>query len=274
LSLVAELRDSRELLGNLALREIRGKYKRTVLGQAWSLVNPLAQMLIYTLVFSFIFRIQPAPGDPSGLDYFALWLMCGLLPWTFFVGVMTGGMTSLVDNAPLILKVWFPRYVLPASVMIAGLVTFGFELLVLLVALIIAGGMPLPYLPILVLAMLLLGLVGFGLALLLSVANVYFRDTQHFVSIAVQVWFYLTPIIYPASLVTDQIEAGGYPTWWIGVYEANPMVAFVNIFRALLYDNRIPDGADVLLAVGATVVSLLVGATVFRRRQDVLAEEL
>lgn len=274
MALVSELSGSRELLVNLTLREIRGKYKRTALGQLWSLVNPIAQMVIYTLVFSFILRIDPGPGEPSGLDIFALWLMCGLLPWTFFVNVVNGGMGSLVANASLILKVWFPRLVLPTSVMIAALVTFAVEMGVLVGALLLVGGRPLAYLPLTVLAMGLLGLFALGIGTALSVANVYFRDTAHFMAIFLQVLFYLTPIIYPASLVTDQIAAGGHPSWWATVYEANPMAVFTDIFRALLYDNRLPELGSWGWALLATSVSLGVGLFVFRRREPLLAEEL
>src|SRR3546814_661038 len=104
---------ARELLANLTIREIKGKYRRTVFGQLWSLVNPLVLMLIYTFVFAFIFRVSPPPGSPSGLDIFPLWLLCGLLPWIFFSNVVSLGTGSIVDNAPLIQKVYFPRLVLP-----------------------------------------------------------------------------------------------------------------------------------------------------------------
>src|SRR5450830_2139978 len=100
---------SRELLFNLTSREVRGQYKRTIFGQLWSLANPLALMLIYTFVFGLIFRSNPRPGDPSGLDVFALWLLCGLLPWTFFSSVINSGAGSLLANANLIQKVSFSR---------------------------------------------------------------------------------------------------------------------------------------------------------------------
>jgi len=100
-----EMLASRELLINLTMREVKGKYKRTVFGQLWSLANPLALMLIYTFVFAFIIRIELAPGDPSGLNVFAIWLLCGLLPWIFFANVLNSGVTSLVSNAGLIQKV-------------------------------------------------------------------------------------------------------------------------------------------------------------------------
>ncbi|MEO7124046.1 MAG: ABC transporter permease, partial [Lacisediminihabitans sp.] len=170
---------SRELLANLTMREVRGKYKRTVLGQLWSLANPLALMLIYTFVFGFIFRVKPAAGDPSGLDVFALWLLCGLLPWTFFATVVNVGIGSLVANANLIQKVSFSRIVLPLSVVASTGYNWLFEMAVLVIALSIVGGFVLPWIPLLLVIMVLLALFGSGVSLMLSVANVYFRDTEY-----------------------------------------------------------------------------------------------
>ena len=147
MSLLSDLRSSPELLTNLTRREVKGKYKRTVLGQLWSLVNPLAQMLIFTAVFSFILRMQPAPGDPSGLDAFAVWLLCALLPWAFFVNVINGGMGSLVGNQNLIQKVAFPRVALPVSNALSVGFTWGIEMTVLLVVLLVLGANALLWLP-------------------------------------------------------------------------------------------------------------------------------
>ena len=114
MSYLREIWNSRELLHNLTNREVRGKYRRTALGQLWSLANPVAAILIYTFIFSFIFRLPAQVGDPSGIDNYALWLVCGLLPWLFFNRVLTLGVDSLVANAGLIQKVYFPRIVLAA----------------------------------------------------------------------------------------------------------------------------------------------------------------
>src|SRR5687767_12024781 len=109
---VLELRRHRELFANLTLRELRGKYKRSALGWGWSLVNPLAQMVIFSLVFGVFFDFDPPRGDPSGLRVFAFFLLCGLLPWTFLANGVINGMGSLLANANLVKKVWFPRELL------------------------------------------------------------------------------------------------------------------------------------------------------------------
>jgi len=273
-----EILAARELLFNLTLREVRGKYKRTIFGQLWSLANPLALMLIYTFVFGFIFRITPAPGDPSGLDVFALWLLCGLLPWTFFANVVNQGLNSLVANANLIQKVSFKRIVLPLSLVGAAGYNWLFEMAVLVIALSIVGAFVLPWLPLLIVIMFLLMVFAAGVALMLSIANVYFRDTQYFLSIILQMWLYLTPIIYPLSLVQEQSNRigglFGSPITIEGIFTVNPLVHFVEVFRNLLYDNRWPDLSDWLVCVAWAVGALVVGVMVFRRNERRLAEVL
>ncbi len=273
-----EILSARELLVNLTMREVRGKYKRTVLGQLWSLANPLALMLIYTFVFAFVFKVQPDPGDPSGLNVFALWMLCGLLPWTFFVNVISQGAGSLVDNANLIQKVSFSRIVLPLATVGSMGYNWLFEMAVLIIALTIVGAFLIPWIPLLLVVMILLALFGGGLALMLSIANVHFRDTQYFISIALQMWMYLTPIIYPASLVENEsARVGGIAGTNITVadiYHLNPMEHFVNLFRALLYDNRMPNLSDWIWAVAMAAVSITMGLWVFRRHERGLAEAL
>lgn len=282
MTVLSDLRGSRELLTNLTLREVRGKYKRTALGQAWSLVNPLTTMLIYTVVFALVFRIAPPVGDPSGLDSYALWLVCGLLPFNFFSAALVGGMGSLLSNANLVKKVYFRREILVTSTVLAWLVTLFTELAVLVVVLLVFGGMPLPYLPLVVLAAVVLMLFTLGLALILSVFNVYFRDTQHFVSILVQILFYATPILYPVSLVEDAAarfeESGRTLLGWdvpiMTIYQLNPLERFLSVFRNMLYDNRLPELGDVVFCLVATGLSLAIGRWTFMRYEGRLAEEL
>lgn len=267
----AELLRTRELLANLTMREVKGQYRRTVLGQLWSLINPLATMLIYSIVFGLIFRARPAKGDPSGLDSYPLWLMCGLLAWTFFARVTTGGLNSVVTNAGLIKKVYFPRMHLPLAVTLSTGVTWCIELSVLAIALLIVGGAPLIWLPLLVVAMVLLALFATGFAMILAIVNVHFRDTKHFVSIMLQLWMYLTPIIYPFHLVE---EATKNAPWALVLYNLNPMLHFVTVFRNLLYDNRMPDLASILWCVGAAAVVFTAGYATFSRHERRLGELL
>lgn len=269
---VNELFATRELLSNLTMREVKGKYRRTVLGQLWSLINPLATMLVYTVVFSFIFRARPEVGNPSGLNIYPLWLMCGLLPWTFFTRVVNGGLTSVVSNAGLIKKVYFPRMHLPLAVATSTGFTWGNEMLLLAFVILLCGGFVLPWIPLVLMAMVLLGMFAVGLGMVLAIVNVHFRDMQHFTTIILQMWMYLTPIIYPITLVERGAEKVG--SWVMDVYRLNPMERFVAVFRSLLYDNRWPEVGDVLWCLIWGIGMFAVGFLIFSRNEKRLAELL
>lgn len=275
---VKSLIRSREVLYNLTMREIRGQYKRTVLGQLWSLANPLAAMLIYTFIFSFLFRLPLQVGSPSGLKSYALWLLVGLLPWMFFSRVMNMGTGVLVINAPLIQKVYFPRAILPLS--LVGVVGFNwlFEMGVLLIALLIAGAFVLPWIPLILAVMVLLGLFAAGIALIFSVTNVHFRDVEHAVTVFTQIWLYLTPVIYPLTLVQTQSEKlgglFGTQITLLGLYELNPMVSYVNAFRSLMYDNAMPSLQIWLGCLSWSIIAIAFGLFLFSRYEKRLAELL
>ncbi|MEO7016691.1 MAG: ABC transporter permease [Leifsonia sp.] len=278
MSYLREALSARELLANLTLREIRGQYKRTIFGQLWSLVNPLASMLVYTIVFAFILRATPPPGDPSGLNIYPVWLLCGLLPWSFFATVVQSGMGSLISNAGLVQKVYFPRIVLPLSTVGAVGFNWLFEMTVLVIVLAICGSWILPWLPAVVMMMVLLAVFAAGLAMILSIVNVHFRDTQHFVAILLQIWMFLTPIIYPISLIQERSgHHGGLLGTQITIYDIyrlNPMERFVAVFRNLLYDNRWPALEDVAFCVVAAVVVFALGLMTFSKNEHKLAEAL
>lgn len=278
MSYLKELWGARELFKNLVLRETTGQYKRTILGRLWSLATPLSQMVIFTFVFSFIFRVTPAPGDPSGLNVFAVWLLCGLLPWSFFAGAITSASASILSNSSLVTKVYFPRSVLPLSAVGSMVINWGFEMLVLVAALLVIGSKIWIWAPAALLVMVLLAVFAAGLGLLLSVANVYFRDTQYLLTIVLQVWMYLTPIVYPVSLIEEQSsKVGGLfgsSVTVFDLYQVNPMYHFVLAMREALYDNRFPDGASLLICAGWAIGALLLGLAVFRRNENRLAEAL
>ena len=278
MSYLRDIWESRELLQNLTNREVRGKYRRTALGQLWSLANPIAAILIYTFIFSFIFRLPAQVGDPSGIDNYALWLVCGLLPWLFFNRVLTVGTESLVANAGLIQKVYFPRIVLPMSLANATFFTWLLEMGVLVVALSLLGSFVLPWLPLVALFMFVFAIFAVGLSMIFSIINVYFRDLSYLLTIVLQFWFYLTPVLYPVELVATQSDTlGGLlgtPITLLDIYSLNPVEGFVEIFRNLLYDNRVPDLGTVLVALAWTVSAFGVGAWMYSRKEKMLAELL
>lgn len=275
---IKELWSSRELLGNLVLRETRGQYKRTILGRLWSLMNPLVLMLVFTFIFLVVFRIEPEPGDPSGLHIFPLWLLCGLLPWGFFAGGVTAAANSLVGNAGLIQKVYFPRAVLPIAAVGTLATNWLVEMAVLVIALVIVGSQLFIWLPGTIGLMILLAAFAVGLGSAFAIMTIHFRDTQYLLTIVMQVWMYLTPIIYPASRIKELSDEQG-ELWSTGVsvfdiYTINPMYHFVTAFRQLLYDNRWPDSVHLITCATWAVAALLIGAWVFSRNEKRIAEML
>ena len=258
-----------ELLWNLTLRELRGKFKRSVLGWLWSVINPLASIAIYTIVFGVFLGVTPPVGDPSGLHMYGFFLVCGLLPWTFLTNSLSGAAQSITANEGLVKKVYFPRAVLPGSSTLAWLASFGVELSVLGVVLLAWGNMILPWIPVVLVLMAIETVFVFGLGLLLAAGNAYFRDVQHFLGIVLNVWFYSTPILYPATLLDDQPAVVRFV-----VLELNPMAIFVDSYRDVLYHLRMPTGLQWLAMTAVALVTLAVGVSTFRRFEPKLAEEL
>jgi ABC-2 type transport system permease protein len=265
--IVGELYASRELLRNLVLRDLRGRYKRSVLGIVWSLINPLASLLVYATVFRYLLKAQPAPGDPSELNNFALWLMCGLLPWAFFSTATSTALRSVADNAGLVRKVYFPREVLVIGTIGALGVTFGIEMLLLIIALLIGGNMVLPWIPMLLVLMVLLFAFSVGVSLVLAASYVYFRDLSHLWTVAMQVGFYAVPVIYPITLLQDYAVP-------YNVVRYNPLSVFVSSIRNVLFDLRMPPTTHLLYLLAWTVAMVIIGFGVFRRLAPRFAEEV
>lgn len=260
---------SRDLLWNLTLRELRTKYRRSFLGWAWSMLNPLSQILIYGFVFGTLLGSTAPIGDPSGLDNFALYLLCGLLPWNFFSLVTSLGLGAVSANAGLVRRVAFPREVLVFSNVLHACVQFSIEMSLLFIVMLIAGSPFLPWLPVVVLTSVLLAIFATGLALALSVLAVYFRDVSYLWAIVIQVWFFATPIVYPPSLLEENA-----PSWVYNVLKLNPMNGFVETYRRCLYDAAAPGWKTMLGLVLISFVSLTIGWMIFNRMSRRLPEEV
>jgi len=262
-----------DLLMNLTLRDLRSKYKRSVLGWTWSVLNPLVAVVVYSAVFSIFLRIEPSVGDPSGLDSYAVFLLVTLLPWQFHVTSLTEANRSITANSSLITKIFFPRWVLPTSAVLARFLTLIVEMLVLLILIALwEGHNAFKWIPVVAALMILQLLFTIGLALMISAANVYFRDIQHFLMVALQPWMFLTPILYPLNLVPADKEFLGisYRT----LYQLNPMVSWAKAYRNVLYDLRFPSLERWLAILSATFVVLYIGFKVFNRLEPRMAEEV
>jgi ABC-2 type transport system permease protein len=268
---LSDIASRRELFVNLTLRELRSKYKRSVLGWTWSLLNPLTSMLVYAVVFGLILKAPVEVGDPSGLQNFSMFLLCGLLPYNFLSNGLNGGMNSLIGNGNLVNKVYFPREILVGANTASWVVSFLIELGVLAVALVFFGNVVVLWLPVILLLVALEVVFVFGLALILAGAAVYFRDLQHLLGLVLQVWFYSAPIVYPMQLVQDELGSSG---WKITLYNLNPLVRFVEAFRDVFYDMRFPPLDHMAFLFGLAAASLAAGMAVFGRLEGRVAEEI
>lgn len=263
-----------DLLWNLTLRELRGKFKRSALGWLWSIINPLANIAIYTLVFGVFFKVTPPTGDPSGLKAYGYFLVCGLLPWTYLTNALSGATQSITANEGLVKKVYFPRAVLPGASTLAWLASFGVELSVLGVVLVIAGNMVIPWIPVVIVLMVLETAFVLGIGMLLAAFNSYFRDVQHFLAIALNIWFYSTPILYPPEQIPAHVSVAGVSIPLREMLALNPMAIFVDAYRDVLYNLRLPTGPQWVALTVISLGSLIIGGLGFRRLEANLAEEL
>jgi ABC-2 type transport system permease protein len=258
-----------ELLWNLTLRELRTKYRRSFLGWTWSMLNPLATVAVYAFVFGHLFQASHQPGDPSGVDAYALYLLCGLLPWNCFTMVSGLGMGSVLGNSALVKKAAFPREVLVFAQSMHGLVQFSIEMGILAVIMLIAGSMFLPWLPVILVQMLLLLLFATGIGLGLAAINVYFRDVSYLWEIFTRVLFFATPIVYSPDILEGRVSG-----WVEAILRWNPMAVFIRGFRHSFYDGAFVGWAELGAAALAAFISMTLGWMIFTKMSRRFAEEI
>lgn len=264
-----ELWNYRSLTANLARREMRAQYKKSLLGSLWSLINPLAILLIYALVFGTFLRIEPPVAGNGETKNFALFLFAALIVWNLFAASIQGGMGALSGAGDLLRKVYFP----PECPIVAHeanvLVQTGMETLVLVAFLIIVQNVSFTFLlfPFLLVCVLAFCL---GTALVAALLNVYYRDTSYLVGIALQFLFYCTPIIYPIDLVPEELH--GLPARTI--VELNPLANFTEMMRQLFYLLQVPSLSRWLYAFAWGFGTLALGWWLFSRKSVNIGEEL
>lgn len=264
---VAELYRYRELIQSLVIRDLKVRYKNSVLGVLWSLLNPLLMTLVFTIVFTLMI--------PSDIENYPVFFLCGFLPWSFLSASLTGATGSIVDNASLVKKVYFPREILPLSEVLSNLVNFLLALVVLFAVIFVSQVGLTP--AVLMLPLIVLAQVMFimGIALLLSTANVFFRDTQHILEIVLLAWFFLTPIFYPIKTLPESAQMLGLTVdVQLWVRRLNPMASLVASYRDVLYWGE-PTGWDFYLRTFVTCLAVMVvGYLVFCRFSSVFGEEV
>jgi lipopolysaccharide transport system permease protein len=257
ISYLKELISYRELLFTFAARDLKVRYKQAIMGMAWAILQPLALMIIFTVVFS---KLAKVPSD--GIPY-PIFSYCALLPWTFFATSINLGTPSLTNNMNLVTKIYFPRELLPFASVMACFVDF-------LIASTIFIGLMFFYkvslniymlwLPLIVLIQIIFAL---GIILFTSAGNVFFRDVKHIMPIAIQIWMYLTPIIYPISLVPEKFQA---------IYMLNPMAGIIDGYRSVILKASPPDIKYLALAFVISIALFLVGYVTFKKAEGVFAD--
>jgi ABC-type polysaccharide/polyol phosphate export permease len=238
----------RELLRNLVITELKLRYRRSVLGMLWTMLNPLGMMLILTAVFSVIMRFDTK-------DY-AILLLSGLLPWIYFSQCISGSLMSIIGKGELLKKVYIPKIIIPLSVVVAGLINFMVSFVPLLAIMFFLGHPIRPALIFLPVAIAILAVFAAGLSFIFSCLNVFFRDFTHMTEVLLQAWFYLSPILYKVDMIPERYR---------GLFQWNPMFQIIDCFRAPIFDGQFPSLINASIAVAWSLVALLLGTAIFVR---------
>lgn len=263
--LVAEVKSLlkwRELLGQMVLREIKARYKQSILGYFWVILNPLAQMLVMSFAFSLILRI---PTNSAEHIPYSIFLFTALLPWNLFANSLTGAVNSLVNSSTLITKVYFPRTILVISSIVAKFVDFLFALIILVSFLIIfkisININVLWVIPIFFIQQLF----TLGISFFVSASNLLYRDIQYLLNLVVFLWFYATPVIYPADLVPDKYRL---------IFQLNPMAVIINAYRQVILSNNSPNYSSIWIAFMLSLLTLIIGFSYFKSREKIFADNI
>lgn len=255
---VVELYEYREMIASLIRKELRGKYKASVLGFLWTFLNPLFQLLIYTVVFSIIMR--------SGIEDFYLYLFIGLVPWNFFSASVIGGASCVVSQENLIKKIYFPRMVLPISCVSTAFVNMLLTSIITFAFIIFSGHgfnfKALLWLPVIAIIEYVFAL---GVSMIAAAITVFFRDIEYILGILTMAWLYFTPIMYTMEMVPEELRS---------VFNFNPMTSIIRAYQDILYYKQIPHFNTLTSAIVIGIVFLVIGTIVFENLQKKFVEEL
>lgn len=248
----------RDMIYSLVRRELRGRYKGSVLGFLWTYINPLCQIIVYSAVFSVIFRVQ--------IEKFYLYMTIGMMPWVFFSTSVQGGSTCVRAQSDMVKKIYFPREVIPISYVTSAFVNMLLSFIIVFLAVLTAGWgfnpLALLFLP---LIMVIEYLLALGIAFIVSAVTVYFRDLEQIVGVLMMAWVYLTPIMYDIESVPEQLRT---------LIFLNPMTPVIVVYHDILYYRTFPDAACLLQAGLISLALFAVGFLLFWRLDRGFAEEL
>lgn len=253
-----ELYAYRQMIASLVRKELRGRYKGSVLGFLWTFINPLLQLVVYTMVFSVIMK--------NGIEKYYMFLFVGLIPWIFFSTSITSGCSSVLQSKDLVKKIYFPREVLPIASVTSGFINMLYCFIVIFVVLFVTGfGVNFYAILFLPAIMLVEYLLSLGFAMIFSALTVYFRDLEYTLGIITMAWTYLTPVMYGVDTVPEELQF---------VLHLNPMTPVIEAYRDILYYKQVPHMETLLLALAVGVVSCVLGYLIFHKLQKHFVEEL
>ena len=255
---ILELVQYRELVRNLVIRDIKLRYRNSVLGFVWCLGNPLLMMAVFTVVFTVLMH--------NDIPNYPIFILCALLPWNYFNTAIMGSIDSIVGNAHLIKKVYFPREVLPLSIVLANLVNFLLALIVLFAMLFAFRVRLTPWALYLPLIIFIQTIFTLGLALIFATLNVFYRDTKIIMEVGMMAWFFLTPVFYK---IEDLVPQYARLMYWV-----NPMASFISWYRIVIYHGISMEPGFIFRTLVTSVVALVVGYLVFTRYSSVFGEEV
>lgn len=257
-----EIYDYRQMIYSLVKKDLRGRYKGSALGFLWTFLNPLLQLIVYTLVFSTIMR--------AGIDKYYMFLFVALVPWIFFSSALTGGASCVIASKDMVKKIYFPREVLPISYITTSFVNMLLSFVVIFAVVVVTGfGInvkALLYLPIIMIVEYLLAI---GIAMISSALTVYFRDLEYILSIVAMAWQFLTPVMYSQEMVEAAL-----PAVLLKIWNLNPMTPIIIAYRDILYYKQVPELTTLLTATILGGIFTIIGFVLFRKLQRGFAEEM
>lgn len=253
-----EIFEYRQMIFSLVKKDLRGRYKGSVLGFLWTFINPLMQLMVFTMVFSVILR--------SDIEKYYLFLFVALIPWNFFSSCLSGGARSVLNEQSMVTKIYFPREVLPISYVTSGFINMLYCFIVVFIVVIFSGiKIYPPALLCLIPVMLIEYVMALGVTFFTSAVTVYFRDFEHIMGVIGMAWQYLTPVMYPMSWVPDKL---------LFIFNMNPMTHVILAYRDILYYGKVPDMSTLVRAVVFAFAILLVGSFTFKILKKRFAEEM
>lgn len=263
MGLIKELYSYRELIKSNVKKEIRGKYKGSFLGVLWSFVNPLLMVLVYAIVFPYLMR--------GSIPNYLVYLITGIIPWTFFTSVMGQGMATIRGNAGIIKKVYFPREILPLSVSIAGLINFLISCIIVLVFCAFFNVGFSWHLILLPIVACIEFVICLGATLMFSAINVYIKDMEYIINFIINMLFYGTPILYSISNMTS---TSNIPWYLVTLVKLNPFTHLMNIYRDIFMYHTITDISSWLYVSAIALLVFVIGLLVFKKLEKGFAEEV